>query len=70
LQMRVGIWIVVEIRCFGVVYLERGVDPRGVDLGSVSFSEVWTSQLNSAYLVRCYAALLKPSTARVGITHA
>jgi hypothetical protein len=36
--MRVGIWIVVEIRCFGVVSLERGVD-----LGSVSFSEVWTS---------------------------
>jgi hypothetical protein len=38
--MRVGICIVVEIRCFGVVFLERGVDPRGVDLGSVSFSEV------------------------------
>jgi hypothetical protein len=50
--------------------LERGVDPRGVDLGSGSFPEVWTSQLNSAYLVRCYAALLKPSTARIGITHA
>jgi hypothetical protein len=68
--MRVGIWIVVEIRCFGVVYLERGVNPRGVDLGSVSFSEVWTSQLISSYLERCFAALLKPSTARVGITHA
>jgi hypothetical protein len=68
--MRVGIRIVVEIRCFGVVFLERGADPRGVDLGSVSFSEVWTSQLNSAYLDRCFAALLKTSTARVGITHA
>jgi hypothetical protein len=68
--MRVGIWIVVEIQCFGVVFLERGVDPRGVDLRSVSSSEVWSSQLNSAYLDRCFAALLKPSTAIVGITHA
>jgi hypothetical protein len=50
--------------------LERGVDLRGVDLGSVSFPEVLTSQLNSAYLDRCFAALLKPSTARVGINHA
>jgi hypothetical protein len=50
--------------------LERGVDPRGVDLGRMSFSEVWTSQLNSAYLDRSFAALLKPSTAKVGITHA
>jgi hypothetical protein len=50
--------------------LERGVDPRGVDLGSVSFFEVWTSQMNSADLDCCFAALLKPSTARVGITHA
>jgi hypothetical protein len=66
--MRVGIWIGVEIRSFGVVYLVRGVDPRGVDLESVSFSEVWISQLNTAYLVRCNAALLKPSTARLGIT--
>jgi hypothetical protein len=47
--------------------LERGVDPRGVDLGSVSFPEVLTSLLNSAYLDCCFAALLKPSTARVGI---
>jgi hypothetical protein len=69
-QMRVGIRIVAEIRCFGVVFLERGVDPRGVDLGSVSFSEVWTSQLSSAYLECCFAALHKPSTVRVGITHA
>jgi hypothetical protein len=38
--MRVGTWIVVEIRSFGVVFLERGVDPRGVDLGSGSFPEV------------------------------
>jgi hypothetical protein len=68
--MRVGFWIVVEIRSFGVDILERGVDPRGVDLGSGCFSEVWTSQLNSAYLVRCYAALLKLSTASIGITHA
>jgi hypothetical protein len=68
--MRVGFWIVVEIRSFGVVFLEQGVDPRGVDLGSGSFPEVWTSHLNSAYLVRCYAALLKPSTSRIGITHA
>jgi hypothetical protein len=68
--MRVGIWIGVEIRSFGVVILERGVDPRGVDLGTGSFPEVWTSQLNSAYLVRCAAALLKLSTARLGITHA
>jgi hypothetical protein len=50
--------------------LERGEDPRGVDLGSVSFPEVLTSQLNSAYLDRCFAAFLKPSTAKVGITHA
>jgi hypothetical protein len=50
--------------------LELGVDPRGVDLGSVSFPEVLTSQLNSAYLDRCFAALLKPSTARVGINPA
>jgi hypothetical protein len=68
--MRVGLWIVVEIQSFGVVFLERGVDPRGVDLGSGCVSEVWTSQLNSAYLVRCYAALLKLSIARIGITHA
>jgi hypothetical protein len=47
--------------------LERGVVPRGVDLGSVSFPEVLTSLHFSAYLVRCFAALLKPSTARVGI---
>jgi hypothetical protein len=47
--------------------LERGVDPRGVDLGSMNFPEVLTSLLNSAYLVCCLAALLKPSTARVGI---
>jgi hypothetical protein len=44
--MRVGNWIVVEIWCFGVESLERGVDPRGVDLESVSFPEVLTSQLN------------------------
>jgi hypothetical protein len=48
--------------------LERGVDPRGVDLGSVSFPDVLTSLQYSAYLVRCFAALLKPSTARVGIS--
>jgi hypothetical protein len=36
--MRVGFWIVVDIRSFGVVFLERGVD-----LGSGSFPEVWTS---------------------------
>jgi hypothetical protein len=47
--------------------LERGVDPRGVDLKSVSLHEVLTSLLNSAYLECCYAALLKPSTARVGV---
>jgi hypothetical protein len=51
-------------------FLERGVDPRGVDLGSVSFPEVLTSQLNSAYLDRCFVALFKPSTARVGINPA
>jgi hypothetical protein len=50
--------------------LERGVDPRGVDLGSVSFPEVLTSLDVSAYLVRCSAALLKPSTAKVGINPA
>jgi hypothetical protein len=50
--------------------LEQGVDPRGVDLGSVSFPEVLTSQLNSANLDCCFAALLKPSTARVGINPA
>jgi hypothetical protein len=32
--------------------------------------EVLTSQLNSAYIVCCFAALLKPSTARVGINPA
>jgi hypothetical protein len=47
--------------------LERGVDPRGVDLRSVSFPEMLTSLHISAYLVCCFAALLKPSTARVGI---
>jgi hypothetical protein len=47
--------------------LERGGDPKGVDLGSVSFPEVLTSLKISAYLVCCFAALLKPSTARVGI---
>jgi hypothetical protein len=47
--------------------LEWGVDPRGVDLGSVSFPEVFASLLNSAYLDCCFAALLKPSIARVGI---
>jgi hypothetical protein len=26
-QMRVGFWIVVEIRSFGVEFLERGADP-------------------------------------------
>jgi hypothetical protein len=68
--MRVGFWIVVEIRSFGVVFLERGVDPRGEDLGSGSFPEVWTSLLYSAYLVRRDAALLKLSTARIGLSHA
>jgi hypothetical protein len=47
--------------------LERGVDPRGMDLRSVSFLEVLTSLQISAYLVCCFAALLKPSTAKVGI---
>jgi hypothetical protein len=50
--------------------LEQGVDPRGVDLGSVSFPEVLTSLQIPAYLVCCYAALLKPSTTRVGIYRA
>jgi hypothetical protein len=44
-----------------------GILEQGVDLESVSFPEVLTSLLNSAYLVCCFAALLKPSTARVGI---
>jgi hypothetical protein len=47
--------------------LERGVDPRGVDVGSVSFPKVLTSLHISAYLECCFAAFLKPSTARVGI---
>jgi hypothetical protein len=47
--------------------LERGVDSRGVDLGSVSFPEVLTSLHISTYLKCCFATLLKPSTARVGI---
>jgi hypothetical protein len=47
--------------------LERDVDPRGVDLGSVSFPEVLTSLHISTFLVCCFAALLKPSTTRVGI---
>jgi hypothetical protein len=46
---------------------ERGVDPRGVDLGSESFPEVMASLHISTYLECCFAALLKPSTARVGI---
>jgi hypothetical protein len=46
------------------------MDHRRVDLGRVSFPEVLTSQLNSAYLDRCFAALLKPSTARVEINQA
>jgi hypothetical protein len=47
--------------------LERGVDPRGVDHGSVSFPEVLTALHISAYLACCFASLLKPYTARVGI---
>jgi hypothetical protein len=47
--------------------LERGADPRGVDLRSVRFPEVLTSLQISTYLVCCYAALLRPSKARVGI---
>jgi hypothetical protein len=46
--------------------LERGVDPRGVDLGGVSLPEALTSLHISAYLECCFAALLKPSTAKVG----
>jgi hypothetical protein len=42
-------------------------NPRGVDLGSVSFPEVMTSLHISTYLECYFAALLKPSTARVGI---
>jgi hypothetical protein len=47
--------------------LERGVDPRGVDLESVSFPKVLTSLQISAHLVCCFAALLKPSTTKVGL---
>jgi hypothetical protein len=47
--------------------LERGVDPRGVDLRSVSFPEVLTSLHIFAYLECWFIALLKPSTAIVGI---
>jgi hypothetical protein len=47
-----------------------GILERGVDLGSVSFPEVLTSLQISAYIVCCFAALLKPSTAKVGIYHA
>jgi hypothetical protein len=47
--------------------LERGVDPKGVGLGSVIFPEVLTSLHISAYLECCFAALLKPSTATEGI---
>jgi hypothetical protein len=65
--MRVGSWIVVVIWCFWCGILERGVDPRGVDLGSVSFLEVLTSLHISAYLECCFAALLKPSIAKVKI---
>jgi hypothetical protein len=50
--------------------LERGVDPRGVHLGSMSFPEVLASLQIFAYLVCCYAALLKPSTAKRGIYRA
>jgi hypothetical protein len=44
-----------------------GILEWGVDLESVSFPEVLTSLHISAYLEYCFAALLKPSTARVGI---
>jgi hypothetical protein len=44
-----------------------GILERGVDLQSVSFPEVLTSLHISAYLVCCFAALLKPSTTRVGV---
>jgi hypothetical protein len=44
-----------------------GIFERGVDLGSVSFPEVLTSLQISAYLVCCFAALLKPSTTKVGL---
>jgi hypothetical protein len=55
--------------------LDRGCDlvlwcgtlERGVDLGSVSFPKVLTSLQISAYLVCCFADLLKPSTTKVGI---
>jgi hypothetical protein len=54
----------VVIQCFGVVSLLRGVDPRGVDL-----PEVLTSLHISAYLECCFAALLKPSTSKIGLYH-
>jgi hypothetical protein len=44
-----------------------GILERGVDLWSVSFLEVLTSLQISAYLECCFAALLKPSIARVGL---
>jgi hypothetical protein len=44
-----------------------GILERGVDPGSVSFPEVWTSLHISSYLECFFAALLKPSTTRVGI---
>jgi hypothetical protein len=52
---------------FWSAILERGADSRGVDLGSMCFPKVLTSVHFSAYLVRCIASLLKPSTGRVGI---
>jgi hypothetical protein len=46
--------------------LERGVDPKGVDLGSVSFPR--GVDLTAEFCLPCslLVALLKPSTARVG----
>jgi hypothetical protein len=44
-----------------------GILERGVDLQSVSFPEVLTSLHIPAYLVCCFAALLKPSKTRVGV---
>jgi hypothetical protein len=68
--VRVGNWIVVVIWYFGVISLS-GVWTQEVWTSEASASpEVLTSQLNSAYLDRCFAALLKPSTARVGINPA
>jgi hypothetical protein len=54
-QMRVGNWIVVDIWCFGVVSLSGVWTPEVWTSEARASPEVLTSQLNSPYLIHCFA---------------